>query len=117
MGPEHAPNRPSGRCLTCRQLQLERRDESFVFDVLFPGSWFATAYCLLEAVGSILLNVVEAQLDWRIAAKNVDEDGDLRLVEVDRLDHAVEVRKGPRDNSHGLTHLPGRLEPGFDLLL
>src|SRR5690606_34211636 len=66
---------------------------------------------------SVLGDVVEAQFDRCVTTEDVDEHDDLLLVDVDVLDDTVEIGERPGHDPHLLTHLPGGLEAGLDLLL
>ena len=67
--------------------------------------------------GLDLRDLVEPELDRRLAVEDVDEHLELALVDVDLADRAVEVRERPGDDPHHVPLLEAEAERGLHLLL
>src|SRR5262245_39285977 len=78
---------------------------------------FTTAATRRFAIVSFLelCDVAEVELDRCLASEDVHEHLELRAVDIDLADHAVEVGERPGDDPHLLTDLV--LEPRPHLLL
>src|SRR5918996_1712744 len=62
-------------------------------------------------------DLVEAELDRRLSVEDVHHHLDLRLVDVDLIDGAVEVGEGPGDDPHHIPLLELEAELRLGLLL
>ena len=71
---------------------------------------------MVQFLDSVLDDLVEVEFDRRLATKDVDEHSDLRLVDVDVLDDAVEIGEWPLDDPDGLADFPRGLEGRLVLL-